>query len=509
MADQTSRSDETVAASALTTAEDARATLSSMLDPIRRSALGQFMTPAPIAQFMASMFGPLPNEVKLLDAGAGLGALTAAFVSEACNRKAKPKVIDVTLFEVDAILADQLEITLAACATECNAVGVQFRSNVLRDDFIAYSGEPLLKQHRQFDCAILNPPYAKINTGSHTRNTLSRLGIETSNLYTGFVAVALDQLRRGGQLVAITPRSFCNGRYFDPFRKLLLQQAAIGQIHVYHSRKRAFADDNVLQENIIYELTKGEPQPKTVRVTSSSGPLDRALTTRDVPFAEVVRPSDPHMYIHLAVSDADGLLAGRISSLPCTLGDLNITVSTGRVVDFRAKEHLRKTPEPQTVPLIYPTHFDEGYVTWPKENCRKHNALALNENTTDLVVPRGTYVLAKRFTSKEEKRRVVAAVYDPKQVPAEWVGFENHLNYFHQDGKGLPAAVAKGLAIFLNSTAVDQYFRQFSGHTQVNATDLRNLRYPTLAQLKALGSQSGDVMPSKDAADDAVEAILN
>ena len=54
-------------------------------------------------------------------------------------------------------------------------------------------------------------------------------------------------------------------------------------------------------------------------------------------------------------------------------------------------------------------------------------------------------------------------------------GFENHLNYFHENGEGLPLDLAKGLAAFLNSDAVDQYFRIFSGHTQVNATDLRNL----------------------------------
>jgi adenine-specific DNA-methyltransferase len=97
------------------------------------------------------------------------------------------------------------------------------------------------------------------------------------------------------------------------------------------------------------------------------------------------------------------------------------------------------------------------------------------------MVPGGTYVLTKRFTAKEEKRRVVAAIYTGDRA-----GFENHINYFHVKGAGLPERLAVGLARFLNSEAVDTYFRTFSGHTQVNATDLRNLHYPSRAQLEAL-----------------------
>jgi adenine-specific DNA-methyltransferase len=97
------------------------------------------------------------------------------------------------------------------------------------------------------------------------------------------------------------------------------------------------------------------------------------------------------------------------------------------------------------------------------------------------------YVLTKRFTSKEERRRVVACIYDPSRVQAEHVGFENHLNYIHASGRGIDMALAKGLWAFLNSTPLDLYFRQFNGHTQVNATDLRNVRFPSAEQLRRIG----------------------
>lgn len=496
---------------ALNQADIARLSVSPTLDPKQRSKLGQFMTPAPVAMFMAGMFDRLPKILRLLDAGAGVGSLTAAFVREAISRKDRPQSIDVTTFEIDPVLGQYLADTLAACADECEVAGVAFTYRIVPEDYILYAAEPLLSEHsasEQYDCAILNPPYAKINTASKTRKALRTMGIETTNLYSAFVAVTLDQLKPGGQVVAITPRSFCNGSYFEHFRRFMLEHAALRKIHVYESRKQAFKDDEVLQENIIYQLRKSEPQSKTVRISLSDNPRDLDASAREVPFDEVVLPNDPHAFIRLAVSEADGDLANRVRTLPCTLRDLGVTVSTGRVVDFRARDFLRKDPEPGTVPLIYPCHFKDGYVAWPKPDAKKPNALISNEETAKLMVPRGIYVLTKRFSSKEEKRRLVAVIFDPARIGSELVGFENHLNYFHLNGAGLPGDLACGLALFLNSSAVDQYFRQFSGHTQVNATDLRNLHYPTMEQLEEAGRQLGDAPLAQERIDEIVESLL-
>jgi hypothetical protein len=42
--------------------------------------------------------------------------------------------------------------------------------------------------------------------------------------------------------------------------------------------------------------------------------------------------------------------------------------------------------------------------------------------------------------------------------------------------------------VFLNTSTVDAYVRQFSGHTQINATDLRLLRYPDRDSLLGMGA---------------------
>ena len=102
-------------------------------------------------------------------------------------------------------------------------------------------------------------------------------------------------------------------------------------------------------------------------------------------------------------------------------------------------------------------------------------------------------------------RRKIAALshtlYDPARIAAAAVAFDNKLNVLHRDNGGIPEDLAKGLAVFLNSTTVDAYFRQFSGHTQVNATDLRALRFPDAEDIEQLGRHISDSMPLQDEID--------
>lgn len=504
---RTMRSEAVTAAALLDRVELGRLEASGRLarDAEWRAELGQFFTPLRIATFMAEMFTPTAprgGAVRVLDAGGGSGMLTAALVQTLCGSDDPPESIEAEIWEIDKSLREDLDATVAVCRALCDERGVGFEARVHYADFIddavtRLDRGPLFGTPTGFDLAILNPPYRKLRSDTRERSLLRSVGIETSNLYAAFVWLAVELLNDGGQLVAITPRSFMNGTYFRPFRQRLKEAMRFRRVHVYDSRTKAFAGDDVLQENAIVHAEKGGAVTP-IRVTTSNGPDDEGLATREVPADEFIRPDDPEAVVHVVPDETDARIGEAVRALPCTLQDLGVTVSTGRVVDFRAKDRLHAEARSGDVPLIYPRHLADGFAAWPHAANGKPNAIAAEGDDDPLLLPRGWYVLIKRFSAKEERRRVVASLYDPDQINAERVGFDNKLNVLHINQAGLPEPLAKGLAAFLNGTLIDAYFRQFSGHTQVNAGDLRALRFPGRAELEALGGHVNGRMPAEN-----------
>jgi adenine-specific DNA-methyltransferase len=490
-----------------------RVRLSSELDPGPRADLGQFMTPHVIACQLASMLRPLSGDVRILDPGAGIGSLGAALVAHLLETGAPLRSIHLCAYEIAEPMWPGLERTVEALSGLSEQAGIAFEAAIYHEDFLAAGVEQMDcglfgTVADRFDAAILNPPYRKIARSSTARALCERIGLETTNLYTAFLAVSAGLLSDGGQLAAIVPRSFTNGSYFRAFREWFGRSMVFDGFHVYESRNKAFADDRVLQENVLLVATKTHKRPASVTITSSNDPADTHPSYREVRYPQLIGGDDPGQVIHLVPDELNHRIAERVASLPCGLADLGLTVSTGRVVDFRATAHLRQTAGLDTVPLIYPGHLRQGRVVWPMASSRKPNALRRDDESEELLVPEGLYVLTKRFSAKEERRRIVAALYDPQDVHAGPVGFENHLNYFHNAGRGLDRREALGLRAYLNSSLVDVYFRQFSGHTQVNAGDLRRIRYPSERQLARLAERLGDAVPEQDELDRVIDEEL-
>lgn len=438
---------------------------------------------------MAGLFPDSEGFCRLLDAGAGIGSLSAAFLDRWRNGGFHFQRVELDAFELDNALVGDLSQTL----DKYNHRG-DFVSNIYEEDFIhaaveSLSGNLFSRPLACYTHVILNPPYKKINSNSEHRLALRHVGIETVNLYSAFVALAMAQTAPGGQIVAIIPRSFCNGPYYRPFREYILEKSAIRHMHLFASRNKAFKDDAVLQENIIIRLECGGQQGP-VMISTSADDSFTDLAVHEHSFDRIVFPDDPEQFIHVPTSPEKSAIE-LFSTIRYTLAELGIKVSTGPVVDFRLKAHLRNMPGPSTVPLLYSSHFSNSGTTWPIEGMKKPNAIECNADTQKWLYPNGFYCVVRRFSAKEEKRRVMASVVEPDTFGVTaMLGFENHLNVFHENKHGLPEPLARGLAVFLNTTAVDEYFRRFNGHTQVNATDLKLLKFPSRDTLIQLGAWS-------------------
>lgn len=460
--------------------------LQQTVDFQRKSELGQFMTPSQIAHFMASLFDRSKFEdIHLLDPGAGLGALSTAFL-DACFLDDKMHRVELVAYEIDPFLKDRLEQHLEKhCDTAAN-LNCLFLFHVLEKDFIEEAVNLILsKNFKKFTHAILNPPYKKINSQSRHRHLLHSIGIETVNLYTAFLALTVHLVEDGGEIVAIIPRSFCSGSYYRSFREWLLKNTSIKQIHLFNARDKAFKEDGVLQENVIVHLVKGAVQGAVLLSFSNDDSFSDCYSYQ-CPFEYILKNDDEEFFIRIpSESDLSGLAES--NSIKYLLTEIGIEVSTGPVVDFRLKEFLRAQPASDTVPLLYPCHFENNNICWPKDNIKKPNAIKVTAETEKWLWPNGFYVVVRRVSSKEEKRRIVASVVNPSFFNSSKIAFENHLNVFHFGKNTLDKDLAYGLAAFLNSSLIDRSFRSFNGHTQVNATDLRSLKYPDREMLVEMG----------------------
>lgn len=470
----------------LTLIETDRLQISKNTDSIKKAQLGQFFTPEKTAQFMASLFPKAGGYCHLLDAGAGIGSLSIAFLERWKKGEFQFQAIELDTFEIDLSLHSYLAKNLDTYSESRN-----FIANQLTEDFIYFAVDSLSvdlfsRPLKKYTHAILNPPYKKIKSNSLYRLALRRVGIETVNLYSAFVSLAVALSEINGQVVAIIPRSFCNGPYYRPFREFILKRTAIRHIHLFEARNKAFKDDEVLQENIIIRLERGGQQGP-VSVSNSTDDSFNDLVINEYPFDHVVSPDNPDHFIHIP-SSPEIYTSNMPTKIRYFLDDLGIKVSTGPVVDFRLKNYLRDMPEPGSVPLLYSCHFSNQKVTWPIKGMKKPNAIVCNVKTKKWLYPNGFYCVVRRFSSKEEKRRIAASVVDPFTFGnIQMIGFENHLNIFHANKNGLSEPLARGLAVYLNSTIVDKHFRGFNGHTQVNANDLRIIKYPSREVLIELG----------------------
>lgn len=467
-----------------------------------RKEHGLYLTSVIVADYMAEKIQVNEPKLRILDPAAGSGILCCAAVESLISRNPKPTTIELVVYEVDKGIINYLQVVLKYLTDWCERnYRVKVSVSVKAVDFIIANAEVLQLQTEQtsdrtaklgFDVVISNPPYFKINKGDPRASVVSTVVHGQPNIYALFMAVSAVLLRKRGDFIFITPRSFTSGFYFQQFRAFFFNLICPIAVHVFGSRREAFSRDDVLQENIILFGKRQENWYRTERnfkinISSSRGVCDiNERTCSNVSINLVLDLNSQDMVLRLPLSGEEDVL-NLVDSWPCTIHSLGLKISTGPVVPFRAATLVdREGDVPVShVPLLWMNHIQAMKTTWPLFRHKPEYIKRLGAEA--LLLPNKNYVLLRRFSSKEQPRRLTAAPYLAKALNTPEVGFENHLNYIHRPDGQLSYEETLGLAILYNSRLLDTYFRAVNGNTQVSATELRSIPLPAHKTIVELG----------------------
>ena len=427
----------------------------------------QYFTPPEISSFMASMFDFTGKDsIRILDAGSGTGILGIGATLKAYESGVEK--VHLVCFETEK---KSLEL-LTQFLVEINRTHSNFTSEVHDRDFLGHYDVGY------FDYVISNPPYSKISPDIVH-------GGDSPNLYSRFMEVSSKLLNSNGQMVFIVPRSFTNGVYFERFRSYIFQKMSTTQIHIFHSRKDIFVQQ-VLQEIMIISIIKAKSR-KWITVSSCTNRHDiEKRVNLKVPRKLIELGKGNTYRVAIPTSRKDVDLLKTFNSWKGRFNNYGIQISTGPVVGYRSKSFLLDKPKKiGSYPMIWPTHITLERVNWPKINSKKKQYI--DHSAIKIVVPNENYVIIKRFTTKEEAKRLFTCPYEKQSLPGEFIGLGNKLNFIHMGEEKMSFLLCKGISFMLNTTPFDTYIRITNGQTQVNATDLVNIPIPDIQLIEALG----------------------
>ena len=470
-----------------------------------RKKYGQFFTSMETARFMAGLYN-IPadmKKVRILDAGAGSGILSCAFI-ERLEKIDNVQEIEVTCYENDSNVLNLLENNLEYCRANANK---KITLKIITDNYIL--SQYLDFNHmiggnsnpKKYDYVIGNPPYMKISKDAPETTAMPEVCYGAPNLYFLFASMGLFNLQDNGEMVYIIPRSWTSGAYFKRFREYFLTEGRLEHIHLFVSRNKVFDKEDVLQETIIVKVKKTKITPNAVTITSSNSNKDFGnITSLTVPYSLVVSGKD--FYVYLVTNETEVEVLERLQGFDKTLPDIGVKMKTGLTVDFRNRDILRDTEEEGAIPLFYSQHIKQGKVQFP---INKENEYVVT-NKQGLMQDNKNYLFVKRFTAKEEHRRLQCGVYLAKDFPQyKKISTQNKINFIDGVMTELSECLVYGLYVLFNSTLYDEYYRILNGSTQVNSTEINSMPVPELKCIQEMGRK---LMKSRDYSEENCNLIL-
>jgi adenine-specific DNA-methyltransferase len=460
---------------------------------------GQFFTPIEIADFMAATCTLKGKTLRLLDPGCGTAVLSCALIEKLVEQNPDLARIELTAYETDPQLVQLTRQCLEYLKSWLREKEVQFFYQLHQEDFILHNAESLKNSNLfsqlvdLFDVVISNPPYFKLPIDDKRAIAGKVVVNGHPNIYAIFMALGARLLKEGGELIFITPRSYASGGYFRAFREFFFPLIEIDQIHLFVSRKEAFSRDKVLQETVILKGTRKDTvnPEKPVMITSSSGLRDLKESNKKVfPQKEIIDLESNEKILYLPTNDAEEAVLAVFKDWTARLRDYGIQISTGPVVAFRAMDYIRESPEnaPHAVaPLFWLHHVKQMTLEWPIGKLQKGQYISVEGGSRALLLPNKNCVLLRRFSSKDDKNRLIAAPFFSDFTTSEFIGVENKVNYIYRPKGRLERNEVAGLCALLNSSLFDAYFRIFNGNVNVSATELREMPMPPMETIREIG----------------------
>ena len=416
---------------------------------------GQFFTPLAISEFMGGLATPSGKKaLSVMDPGCGLAILSCALI-EHLVEKSKPEHVSLTLFETDKKVIPLAECVLSYLKAWCEDRRVKLDYQLAKDDV-------------------------------HTRSCASIVDGQT-NIYALFMAICAKLLAEDGQMIFITPRSFASGRYFQSFRDFLFRHVRIDLIHLFNTRKDTFAKDEVLQELVIMRmLPAGNDSRITVSYSQGISDLNCSYQ-KEYDAKDIVDVNSTEKVVYLPVDGRDEAILGLFRSWDGNMEEYGIKISTGPVVAFRAYDYIMDEPGDDTVPLYWLHNVIKMLCDHPVQKKDKGQYIKVAPETRSALLPNKNYVLIRRFSSKDDSSRLVAAPYFGNMSQHEFVGIENKLNYIYRPKGHLRRDEVMGLTALLDSEMFDAWFRTFNGNINVSATELRMMPLPPIETIREIG----------------------
>lgn len=482
---------------------------------------GQFFTPLEIAELMASYCYTNKETVSILDPGCGSGILSCSLVENLMENRTKIKRIKLVAYETDPGLIPIVTDAYKNLADKCAGKGIALSYKIVDKDFILENAHCLNEskslfdsQVDLFDIVISNPPYFKLSKDDKRAIAGQTVVNGHPNIYSIFMAISARMLEENGELIFITPRSYASGNYFRKFREYFFNLIELEKVHLFVSRKDTFDRDSVLQETVIIKGVRKNTidSDKTVKIFSSHGLKDiKSPDHISLKLIDVIDISSNESILYLPINNEESLIMKRFKNWNGSLNKYNIQISTGPVVAFRARDYIvedeKDIPEIGShVPLFWLHNVKKMELEWPIIKPNKGQYIVSRKESRTLLIQNKNYILLRRFSSKDDKSRLVAAPYFCNYVQADLIGVENKVNYIYRPKGHLDRFEVVGLCALLNSKLFDDYFRIFNGNVNVSATELRDMTLPPLETIKEIGKM---IMKSNDFSVENADEIVN